>query len=163
MNIGKSRFVRACLALLAAYAGIAFTTPVWACTLCTCSASTSGVSFGTYNPALPTDTSGTVLLTCTGLSLFGDAIVSANAGASGNATQRTMTQGTSLLNYNLYTDSSRTIIFGDGTGGTSTITVSLALLAISGSQSIPVYARAQANQWVKTGAYSDSIVVTVTY
>lgn len=31
------------------------------------------------------------------------------------------------------------------------------------NQSLPFYARMPARQWVKPGAYSDSIVITVTY
>lgn len=147
-------------ALSLGYPGTAF-----ACTLCSCSVSTSNVNFGNYNPtaSTPTDTSGTVSVNCTGLaSLFGSIDVSASWGASGNSSQRTLKQGASSLNYNLYVDSARSLKFGDGNGGTSTMSAPLNGLLVF-NQSLPFYARMPARQWVKPGAYSDSIVITVTY
>jgi len=113
----------ACSALLAALAfiALAWATPASACTLCSCSATASAISFGTYNPASnsPLDASGTVAVNCSGIvSLFGWVEVRAGAGHSGTALQRTMTRSGSSLRYNLFTNSARTQVFGDGSGGT---------------------------------------------
>lgn len=155
--------VRSCLA--AAAVSLTLASPAAACTLCTCTASTSGVSFGGYDPGSgsPNDTTGTVTLNCTGVvSLLGTIDIAASPGSSGNATARQLTQGVDRLNYNLYTDNSRTTIWGTGANGTSTMSAPLNGLLFF-SQSVTVYGRIPANQWVRTGAYADSIIVTITY
>lgn len=136
-----------------------------ACTLCSCSASASGISFGSYDPSAsgPNDTSGTVTLNCTGVvSLMGTIDIAASPGTSGDATARQLAQGADRLNYNLYTDSSRTSIWGTGANGTSTVTATLNGLLLF-SQSVTVYGRIPAHQWARTGAYADSVIVTITY
>lgn len=154
--------LRACAAALA---GLALCPQAMACTLCTCTASSSGISFGGYDPGSnsPNDASGTVRLDCTGVvSLMGTIDVAASPGTSGNASARQMAQGADRLNYNLYTDSSRTSIWGTGAGGTSTMTATLNGLLLF-SQSVTVYGRLPAHQWVRSGAYADSVIVTITY
>ena len=154
--------LRACAAALA---GLVLCPQAMACTLCTCTASSSGISFGGYDPGSnsPNDASGTVTLDCTGVvSLMGTIDVAASPGTSGNASARQMAQGADRLNYNLYTDSSRTSIWGTGAGGTSTMTATLNGLLLF-SQSVTVYGRLPAHQWVRSGAYADSVIVTVTY
>lgn len=151
--------------IVAAFAGLALSSPAKACTLCSCTASTSGVSFGSYNPgsSSPNDASGTVTLSCTGVvSLLGTIDIAASPGTSGNATARQMAQGADRLNYNLYTDSNRASVWGTGSGGTGTISATLNGLLVF-SQSVTVFGRLPAQQWVRTGAYSDSVIVTITY
>jgi spore coat protein U-like protein len=63
----------------------------------------------------------------------------------------------SPLTYNLYTDASRLISWGDGSGGSSTVSMTGA------AADIPVYGRMAARQNVPAGAYADTIVVTITY
>lgn len=136
-----------------------------ACTLCSCTTSTSSLAFGTYSPvsASPTDASALVSIDCTGVvSLFGVVEVRASAGSSGSALNRTMARSGSTLRYNLYANSARTLILGDGSGGTSTLTSSLNGLLFF-STTVPVYGRIPAQQWVQSGTYSDTVVITVTY
>lgn len=150
---------------LIAVVGLSVATPASACTLCSCSASTSGVSFGSYDPtsASPKDATGTVSLSCTGVvSLFGTITVAMSPGSSGDALSRQMAQGSSRLNYNLYTDASRTTIWGNGSAGTGTVGASLTGL-LTFSQTVPVYGRIAAQQWVQGGSYADSVIVTITY
>lgn len=152
--------------LVAALAfGITAPDPAHACTLCSCSATTTDASFGTYDPTATasTDTSGTISINCTGIvALFGTVETAASAGSSGDAVQRTMRQGVNSLNYNLYIDPARSIVFGDGTGSTQTITRPLNGLLIFG-QSVFFYGRIPAGQRVTAGTFTDSIVITVTY
>ena len=155
--------LKACLASIVAT--FALSSPAAACTLCSCSASASGVSFGSYDPSgsSPTDASGTVTLSCTGVvSLLGTIDIAASPGTSGDLTARQMAQGANRLNYNLYTDSSRTSIWGTGANGTGTISAPLNGLLVF-NQSVTVYGRLPARQWVKSGAYADSVIVTITY
>jgi len=151
--------------LAAIVVGLALSSPAAACTLCSCTASASGFSFGNYDPSAssPNDTSGTVTLNCTGVvSLMGTIDIAASPGTSGDATARQMAQGGDRLNYNLYTGSNRISIWGTGVNGTSTISATLNGLLVF-SQSVTVYGRLPAHQWVKAGAYADSIIVTITY
>lgn len=144
---------------------LSVSSPAVACTLCSCSVSTSGISFGGYDPtaASPIDTSGTVTLNCTAvLALTGTIVISMTPGSSSNALARTMKQGNDALSYNLYTDSNRSSIWGDGTGGTSTVSRTLSGL-FSYNQSVPVYARLPARQWVRAGGYTDTVTVRITY
>ncbi|WP_407809904.1 spore coat protein U domain-containing protein, partial [Staphylococcus aureus] len=85
--------------------------------------------------------------------------VTLSPGISGAALARQLRQSGHQLNYNLYTDNARTIVWGDGTGGTSKVSTPLNGL-LSFSVSVPVYGRIPARQWVAAGPYSDSVVVT---
>lgn len=167
MTITFAQLFRGLAALLVAAVafGIAAPEPARACTLCSCSATTTNASFGTYDPTAPapTDTSGTITVSCTGLvSLFGTVEIGASAGSSGNVVQRTMRQGVNSLNYNLYVDPARSIVFGNGTSGSQTITQPLNGLLIFG-ESVFFYGRIPARQWVRAGNYTDSVVITITY
>ena len=118
-HVGKFTGVSAGLALMYLVVGFLFPESAQACTLCSCSATASDVNFGAYDPtgSAPTDTSGTINVNCTGLvALFGSVEAAASPGSSGNASQRTMLQGSNSLAYNLYVDIARTIPFGDGSG-----------------------------------------------
>lgn len=139
--------------------------PAQACTLCSCSASTSDVNFGTYDPnaSTATDAAGTVSVNCTGVvALFGSVDVAASAGSSGNPARRVMKQGPNSLEYNIFVDSARTLPFGDGTGGSRKLSASLNGLLLFG-RNFAVYGRVPRNQRVRAGTYSDAVVITVQY
>ncbi|RDS79325.1 SCPU domain-containing protein [Dyella monticola] len=121
----------------------------------TCSATTTGVSFGTYDPfaSAPLDSTGSVSVTCSASTSY---IVALSAG-QGSFASRTMSSGAHLLAYNLYTDTLRTTVWGDGSGSTTTVPGS------GTSASYTVYGRVPALQNAYVGAYSDSIIVTVSF
>lgn len=129
-----------------------------------CSVSATEVSFGIYDPfsSSPTDSTGTVTVTCFGL-LGGIFEVSLSTGQSGTYSPRRMANGGNNLNYNLYTNSSRTSIWGDGTGGTLLQSVNCVLLCLGIPNNLTAYGRIPARQDVPAGAYSDSITVTVNF
>lgn len=167
MNLSFARAQRLSAALLSGLLaiGIAAPSPALACTLCSCTATATNIAFGTYDPtsSTPSDTSGTVTVNCTGLvSLFGSVDIASSAGSSGNAAQRTLRQGTNTLNYNLYVNGARTIVFGDGSAGTQKITTPLNGLLFFG-QSVFIYGRVPARQWARSGSYSDAVVITIAY
>lgn len=132
---------------------------------CSCTVTATAVSFGNYNPIAATtnDATGTVQVTCTMVvALGGSYTIDLSAGSSGNAAQRTLKQGASSLNYNLYTDAGRSTVWGDGTGGSSHVSPTFtALLFVQ--QSATIYGRIPAGQNVAAGSYGDTITVTVTY
>lgn len=124
-----------------------------------CSASSSGVAFGQYSPgaAAARDTAGTVVVNCP--STQQNVSVRVSAGNSGSFAQRRMTSGASILNYNLYTTATRTIVLGDGSGGTGIFDLG----RTRGSVSRTIYGRIPAGQKVSAGSYSDTLVVTVSF
>lgn len=85
-----------------------------------------------------------------------------SAGGSGNVTTRRMagSNGGPALNYNLYTTTGRTVVWGDGVLGTSVPG------SITGcnTRSHTVYGRIPLGQkTVKPGSFSDALVLTVTF
>lgn len=134
----------------------------------TCTASSTGVAFGTYNTtqAAATDSAGSVSVRCTALlSLAVSYTVDLAAGGSGTFTTRRMTRGASTLIYNLYTTAARTTIWGNGTGGTGRISATGILVTplTPHNATYQVYGRIPARQVIPIGAYIDTIVATVTY
>ena len=88
-----------------------------------CSVSAQPTAFGSYNPTSGAvlDTTGQITVTCTAvLSIAVSYTISLSAGGSGSATARRMSGSSATLPYNLYTDSTRSTIWGNGTGGTGT-------------------------------------------
>lgn len=135
------------------------------CFLCSCSVATNNLAFGSYTPTAssPRDANATVTVTCTSvLEIFGSADIAISAGTSTNQTSRQMANGTRRLNYNVYRDAARTQVWGNGSGGTGTVTVPLNGIILF-SSSATAYGRIPAGQWVGAGSYSDSLIVTVTY
>lgn len=136
--------------------------------LVTCTTSATGVAFGTYAPfnGTPLDSTGTVTVTCTPtlVGLLVSYSIALSAGSSGSYASRTMLSGTSPMNYQLYTDASRSTVWGDGSGGTAVVSDSYTIaLLFPVTRNYTVYGRVPALQAVGPGTYSDSIVVTVTY
>lgn len=119
-----------------------------------CSVSSPGVAFGNYNAlsSAALDGAGDITVNCDLLTSF---TVKLSAGG-GTIDQRVMSAGTSQLNYNLYTDSARTTVWGDGITGSTISTAGLIVL-------LTAYGRIPARQNVVAGSYSDSLVITVSY
>ena len=136
----------------------------------TCTASTTGVAFGIYNPlnAAPTSSSGGIVVNCTLLSgpAVSDAVnVYLTAGTSGSFAARTMTSGSSTLSYNIYFSPAYQQIWGNGTGGSyfGTATLPMSPGAPSATATGTFYGQIPAMQDVTPGSYADTIVVTVNY
>ena len=98
------------------------------------------------------------------------ATISLSTGLSGTYLSRQLIASIGRLNYNLYVDPARTLVWGNGVAGTST--VNALTLQVNGrflnpgasrSFTLNVYGRIPANQSVRTGAYTDTIIVTVNY
>ncbi|RAP59344.1 spore coat U domain-containing protein [Oleiagrimonas sp. MCCC 1A03011] len=128
------------------------------------SASATAVNFGNYDPGggSAVQASGTITVRC---SLLIDVLpsftVSLSRGQSTTYFPRTMLSGAHALSYNLYTSSALATVWGDGSGGTSTVTNSGVLQV--GSLNLTVYGAIPTGQYVNPGSYADSITVTVTY
>ena len=107
------------------------------CALCSCSVSATPVVFGTYDPisSSPTDSDGSVLFTCGGL--VGGVVtydVALNKGMNSTTfSPRRMSSGANLLDYDLYTSSAHSSVWGDGTGGSQKISSSVTILVLGGT------------------------------
>jgi spore coat protein U-like protein len=105
-----------------------------------------------------------VTVNCTGLlGLFVSYAISLSPGNSGNQLNRSMSSGGGQLGYNIYTDLTHTMIWGDGTGGTSTVSGSFVLVLLGNTATYTAYGHMPAQQIVPAGSYSDAPTLTVTY
>ena len=154
------RLVATCVLLLA---------PVGAAqAVATCSTSATSLAFGGYNPFSVTalDSTGTVTVSCSLgglLSLLVSYQIKLSAGGSGTFSPRRMSSGANTINYNLYTTSGRTTVWGNGTGGTGTVSDGYLLGLGTTVRNYTVHGRVPALQNARSGSYLDSITVTVEY
>lgn len=126
-----------------------------------CQVSTSGVTFGIYDPLVlsPTVALGSINVGCSPLPLV--VTISLSGGGSGNPASRRMIAGTTLLPYNLYQDAIYSNVYGDGSSGSSTGVLLSGVLPVLTSS--VVYGRMPAGANVGAGSYTDSITVTITF
>ena len=133
---------------------------VTATVLNNCAVTASDLAFGNYSAGSPTavTASTSVSVTCAPalnytLSLDGGSTTSVPAA-------RAMTDGANHnLVYGLYTTSAYTTVLGDGTGATAT----LPGVGTGSVQSISIYGKIPAAQFVNAGSYTDRVTVTVAY
>lgn len=77
---------------------------------------------------------------------------------------RKMSNGGTQLSYQLYSNSGRTTIWGDGSAGTSTVTDGyLISVLVPVVRNYSVYGRITAKQNVTAGSYLDAVTVLMTY
>lgn len=133
---------------------------VTATVLDNCAVSAGDLAFGTYSASSGTATtaSSAIQVTCTTSLAY---TIGLDGGTTaGDVTARAMSDGAShTLGYGLYTSSGYSTIWGDGTGGTATV----AGTGNGAAQSVTVYGRIPAAQFVTAGNYSDLVTVTVNY
>jgi spore coat protein U-like protein len=113
------------------------------------------VNFNAYNALSgDVDATGTLSVTCTLAVAYS---VSISAGGSNNFSQRLLG---GRIRYNLYTDVTRLVIWGEGKPGDGTATMGGVCVA---KCSLTVYGRIPGGQTAPAGTYNDSVVVTVTF
>jgi spore coat protein U-like protein len=132
-----------------------------------CSISATSIAFGTYDvfSNIPVDSSGTISISCI-KDVVKASLTIGPSSASGTINPRKMKRspGTDLLEYNIFVDVTRTVIFGDGAGGTTVVN----LKRPSGkpqpwSQNIDIYGRIPPGQDVSAGSYADSVTATINW
>jgi spore coat protein U-like protein len=136
------------------------------CLLCSCTITSTAITFGNYDPISSTAlaSTGTLGFSCNfGVSLGGiNFTISLTPGSSTTYATRTLKSGSNTLNYNLYTTASDTTVWGDGTAGTATVTATYPSTNAP-PVNVTVYALIPAQQNAISGSYSDSITATVTF
>lgn len=126
----------------------------------TCTATTTPINFGYYDVFLATslDSTGSVSVSCDSTTN-----VTVSVGASSVfpflMDPRQMASGANVLNYNLYTDSTYTVIFGDDIVGSSVTKK----VIVPKTTVFTVYGRIPALQDAAVGVYTDTLIVTVTW
>lgn len=101
---------------------------------------------------------------CTGVIDVAPAIsVRLNAGQNGTiAARRMRSAGGDLLGYNLYTNDSHSVVWGDGTSGSTAVNVSGGLLHLGHWQvTRTVHGLAAPLVTTRPGSYSDQVVVRI--
>ena len=127
-----------------------------------CTVGTSALTFpGATSAAIAAgnvDAIGNILVNCTTGSGY---TVALNAGGGTGATMasRKMSAGALLLSYTVYTTAARTSVWGDGTGGSSTVSGTGSGI----NQTISAYGRIFSGQSVAAANYADTVNVTVSY
>jgi spore coat protein U-like protein len=122
-----------------------------------CTITATNLAFGNYAATAASTSTSTISVTCTNTTPYN---VGLNAGNATNATvtTRKMQNGASLLSYSLSQNSAHTTNWGN-TIGTDTESGT----GNGAVQSLTVYGQVPAGQFVKAGAYTDTITATITY
>lgn len=152
------------LLVLAALAGVFYVRDAEAaCLTCSCTVSADPLSFGSLSPLMgPVDAVGEIEVSCIGLTTALDSIsLRLSTGVSGTYASRQLRNGVNVLPYNLYSDPARTVVWGNGTGGSSELEVQNQFSLITWTTSAPVYARVSPAPSAPPGTYTDTIIVTV--
>lgn len=127
-----------------------------------CGVSATNIDFGDYDvfSPSPTDSTGSVTIVCDETPPPAVTILLSPSANSGGFNPRQMKDllGSDLLNYNIYTKSNMSMIWGDGTSGTDTVSKRV-------NRNNPwvetLYLRIPAGQNVPAGPYGDNITITI--
>lgn len=148
------------LALALLLTGFLAITPVTA-RAANCTLTTQAVAFGNYNPlnAAPRNrTTRIITAVCNGKGTLTAAL---STGQSNSYTPRYMISASTSdqLDYNLYTDATRTSIWGDGTGGSQMVSRNFR----NNTVRLLAYGQIPAMQNVAAGTYTDLITATISF
>ncbi len=132
-----------------------------------CTINVTPINFGNYDmfSSLPLDSTGTITIHC--IEVVWAEVALGVSSSSGTFNPRRMKRigGNDLLDYNIYTTPARTVIFGDGTGGTETLRIHKppgTPRPEPWSSTVSIYGRILPHQDVSAGTYSDTLTATVT-
>lgn len=138
---------------------------------CTISTGAASLGFGPYTPltfagkmtSLDADSTGSVSVTCTGLTQAANYSLKLSTGGSNNSFARSMagTGGGARMNYNLFVDANRSNPWGDGiTGGQFQGSIA----PPGGTANHVYYGRVPAGQTaLRAGSYSDQLLITLEF
>lgn len=114
------------------------------------------LDFGTYTPGQTAEKTGQMQLNYTNCGP-GTIKFELDGGGAGNTSARKLKSGANQLDYQLYTNTTRTTVWGTGTQGRE-----VALTAV-GNGNVIVYGKIPGSQSIPPGAYTDTIAVTLTF
>jgi len=124
------------------------------------------VVFGSYdvNSPAPLDSYSTLTFNCSPIPGEGrvpHVRIEIGAGSSGMIGQRRMQGPGGFVNYNLYLDAVRQVIWGDGSQGSQTF--ELDSPQPNQDHVVPIYGRVPPMQAVSQGHYDDALTVTILF
>lgn len=122
-----------------------------------CQIVANSLPFGTYT-GRQTDADTTLTITCTNTTPYSVGLDAGTAPGGTTATREMTGTAGALLPYGLYQDAARATNWGN-LPGTDTV----AGTGNGSAQTLTVYGRLAAGQYVTPGSYSDTITATVTY
>jgi len=127
-----------------------------------CSISTTSVNFGSYDVFVPTarDSTGSLTYNCL---LPLSVQITLTKGSSATFSPRTLIKAAEPLQYNLYRDASRSLIWGNGTGGTSIYSATVTIFQVATNITVTVYGRIPAQQDISAGTYNDTVTATINF
>jgi spore coat protein U domain-containing protein, fimbrial subunit CupE1/2/3/6 len=127
-----------------------------------CSLTSTSIAFGSYDifSPSPLDSLGQIIFRCGNNDH--NVSISLDKGGAPSFNPRRMLNGGNTLNYNLYKDAARTVIWGDGTGGTQNFFVQNPQ-PNNRDISVPIYGRIPAGQGATVGNYSNTLTVTINF
>ena len=131
-----------------------------------CSINASSISFGAYDvfSNTPRDSTGSISVNCTSEVVKAKVTMSASSTSGTFNPRRMKGAGADRLNYNIFIDGSRTVIFGNGTGGSSLVDLKRPTgKPAPWNQNIRYYGRIFPGQDVSPGEYSDTLTVTINW
>ena len=149
------------LRMLAVAAGLAGAGAAQAQLACNIS-SASPMLFGTYNPLLFTDhlAQTSMNIRCTGAD-YRLMLIRLGPGLYGTVAARNMRSAAGFtMSYFLYSNSARSIIWGDGTGGTYP---NFLIVGPGSNSTLQMYGRIPQRQNVRVGAYTDIVTVAIDF
>jgi spore coat protein U-like protein len=152
--LGSAALGLACSTAMATVASNTF--QVSATVAATCLISPNNLGFGTYS-GVQVETTTTISVTCTNTTTYNVGLDPGQASGA-TVTTRQMQNGSNLLSYALYSDAGYSTNWGQ--------TVSTDTVAGTGNgsaQTLTVYGKIPAAQYVTPGSYSDTVTATVTY
>lgn len=127
-----------------------------------CTISTAPVNFGAYDPVAGNATAsldgiGTLTVTCT---KGATAHVGLNGGGNVQGSTRRMRQsGTAYLTYEIYKDSGRTTVWGDGFSDN----LDIGAAPNRNPRTFTAYGRVPSGQDATVGTYTDTVMATVNF
>jgi spore coat protein U-like protein len=126
-----------------------------------CTISATSVNFGNYNVfnGSDTDSTGTVTYRCNGSAH--NITIGLTQGASASFNQRQMQKGSEALTYNLFIDAARSLVWGDGTSGTSVYQIGNP--PNNTNVNLTVYGRVTSGQDVSAGTFSDTVTAVINF
>jgi spore coat protein U-like protein len=127
-----------------------------------CSLSSTSMVFGTYDVLVttPLDTTGSIVYRCT--QRDHNIMITLDRGGGTSFATRRMMNGAEQLFYNLYLDAARTVIWGDGSGGTQAF-FTRNPQGNNQDLTIAIFGRIPARQDRGIGTYTDTIIVTLNF
>ena len=127
--------------------------------ICACNLNVQAVALGNYDflSRQPLNGVGHIIVTCDAATSYH---ISMSPGA-GNYTNRLLSSGSHQLIYNLYTDINHIAVWGDGSGGSTSVSGNAS--GTGSSDDKIIYASVPDGQNPYLGAYSDAIVVTLEF